>query len=300
MSRIQEGEAHLNEAAKSLKTTLLRWKPDFDIAGTEYEKAANCFKSAKALDRALESFLQAADCYKKSNQPFAAAKCYEQAGTILYKDFQKGEEAFQYFDRACLEFRENGTPDTAALCYDRAAKMIESKHPEKAATYYLLASDTVMIEDRPQHACEYACKSAKLLVKLEKYKEAVETLKKTMNLHLAFKDELSCGKYVIFIILIQLKLDDVVTVSKTYQEGKQYLDGEMMFIMSKIVDAFDKQDSKAIVSALDNTFIKNLDIEYSKIARSIIEVHKEKSKLIEEKIANQEITDEDLEAGLLL
>lgn len=37
--------------------------------------------------------------------------------------------------------------------------MIESKHPEKAASYYLLASDTAMIEDRPQHACEYACKS---------------------------------------------------------------------------------------------------------------------------------------------
>lgn len=37
--------------------------------------------------------------------------------------------------------------------------MIESKHPEKAAAYYMLASDTTMIEDRPQHACEYACKS---------------------------------------------------------------------------------------------------------------------------------------------
>lgn len=38
-------------------------------------------------------------------------------------------------------------------------RMIESKHPEKAAYYYLQASDTTMIEDRPQHACEYACKS---------------------------------------------------------------------------------------------------------------------------------------------
>ena len=138
------------------------------------------------------------------------------------------------------------------------------------------------------------------MVKLEKYKEAVETLKKTMNLHISFGDELSCGKYVIFTILIQLKLGDIITINKTFQEGKQYLDGEQLFLMSKIVNAFDHQDSKAIVNSLDNTFIKNLDIEYSKIARSIMEVHKEKAKALDEKIANQEITDEDLESGLLL
>lgn len=49
-------------------------------------------------------------------------RCHEQAATILYKDFQKEEEAFGFFEKACLEFRENGTPDTAALTYDRAAK----------------------------------------------------------------------------------------------------------------------------------------------------------------------------------
>lgn len=138
------------------------------------------------------------------------------------------------------------------------------------------------------------------MVKLEKYKEAVETLKKTMDLHISFGDELSCAKYVIFTILIQLKLDDFITINKTFQAGKQYLDGEQLFIMSKIVDAFEQQNSRAIVNALDHTFIKNLDIEYSRIARSIQEEHKEKAKLIEEKVANQEITDEDLEAGLLL
>lgn len=139
-----------------------------------------------------------------------------------------------------------------------------------------------------------------MLVKLQKYKEAVETLKKTMDLHVAFGDELSCGKYVIFTLLIQLKLGDIVTVSKTYQEGKQYLDGEQMFIISRIVEAFENQDSKALVNALENPFIKNLDTEYAKIARSVQDEHKERAKLIDEKIANQEITDEDLEAGLLL
>ena len=139
-----------------------------------------------------------------------------------------------------------------------------------------------------------------MLVKLQKYKEAVETLKKTMDLHVAFGDELSCGKYVIFTLLIQLKLGDVVTVNRTYQEGKQYLDGEQMLIMSKVVDAFDSQDSKALVNALDCPFIKNLDTEYAKIARAVQEEHKERAKVIDEKIANQEITDEDLEAGLLL
>lgn len=121
-----------------------------------------------------------------------------------------------------------------------------------------------------------------------------------MKLHLAFGDQFSCGKYVIFTLLIQLKLGDVVTIAKTLQEGRQYLDGEQIFIMSKIVNAFEQRDSKAIVEALDNVFIKNLDIEYSKIARSIVEEHRAKAKELEEKIANEEVTEEDLEAGALL
>jgi hypothetical protein len=121
-----------------------------------------------------------------------------------------------------------------------------------------------------------------------------------MDLHLAFGDHITCGKYIIFTILIQLKLNDPIALNKTYQDGKQYLDGEQMFILNKIVEAFKAKDSKAIVSSLDHPFIKNLDIEYAKIARSVQEVHKEKAKILDEKIANQEITDEDLEAELLL
>jgi hypothetical protein len=42
--KILEGEEHLRLAAKALKTGFLKWSPDYDLAGDEYNKAATCFK----------------------------------------------------------------------------------------------------------------------------------------------------------------------------------------------------------------------------------------------------------------
>lgn len=39
MSKIQQAQEHIQLAEKYLKTTLLKWKPDYDSAADEYYKA---------------------------------------------------------------------------------------------------------------------------------------------------------------------------------------------------------------------------------------------------------------------
>lgn len=58
----------------SMKTSLLKWKPDYELAADSYSKAATCFKSAKDLQKAKECLYKAADCYKQARGFFSAAK----------------------------------------------------------------------------------------------------------------------------------------------------------------------------------------------------------------------------------
>lgn len=44
-------------------------------------------------------------------------------------------------------------------------------------------------------------------------------------------------------------------------------------ILANLLEAFDEMDSKKIVTLLNNPFIKSLDNEYAKLARSVAEKH---------------------------
>lgn len=45
-----------------------------------------------------------------------------------------------------------GSPDSGALCLEKAAKMIEQQHPDKAVDLYRRGMDVVLTEDRPRQA----------------------------------------------------------------------------------------------------------------------------------------------------
>ena len=50
----------------SLKTSFLKWKPDFELAADSYEKAATCYKTAKDLPKCRDCLYKAVDCYKQT------------------------------------------------------------------------------------------------------------------------------------------------------------------------------------------------------------------------------------------
>ncbi len=63
-----EGQEHVRQAEKALKTSLMKWTPDHDTAGDSFSRAATCFKVAKCYDEALDSLNRACECYKECRQ----------------------------------------------------------------------------------------------------------------------------------------------------------------------------------------------------------------------------------------
>lgn len=63
----------------------MKWRPDYDIAADEYNKAATCFRLAKAFDQCKESLIKSGECHKLNKSWYHAAKCLEQVKFIQYK-----------------------------------------------------------------------------------------------------------------------------------------------------------------------------------------------------------------------
>ncbi|KAB7507415.1 Gamma-soluble NSF attachment protein [Armadillidium nasatum] len=143
--KVEEALAHIREAEKSLKTGLLKWKPDYDIAADEYNAAATCYKAARQFAQYRDCLLKAAENYKICRSFFSAAKCVEHAA-LASKEIGDIDSIASLSERAAGLYRNHGVPDTAALALDKGAKMIEGQNVEKAIHLYKYAVEIVMVQ----------------------------------------------------------------------------------------------------------------------------------------------------------
>ncbi|GIY12636.1 gamma-soluble NSF attachment protein [Caerostris extrusa] len=146
---------------------------------------------------------------------------------MIYKEMDDYNSCVQMIERACQFFREHGTPDTAALTLEKGAKMIENKYPEMALELYKKAMDVVMIEDRPTQASEHASKASRILIKLKRYDEAVDMVKKESEFHQASGNNRAVGRLVVAEILIHLVREDYVAADKAFKEGYNFCESVM-------------------------------------------------------------------------
>ena len=132
--KLKEGEAAMAAGAKCKKTSLLgRWKPDWEAAAAEYERAATCFKVGKAFARAIDAYVGASEAHTQvEGQNYMAAKHLESAG-FLARDLKEAAKAAQLYEQAAKFHEADGRRDNAAEAYCKAARVLEGADDARAA-----------------------------------------------------------------------------------------------------------------------------------------------------------------------
>ena len=88
------------------------------------------------------------------------------------RDTNQLDRIVDYAERGAMLYRQNGNPEAAAQLLEKAAKILEAKHPDKALTLYIHAAETVGTEGRDKEAAELLTKVAKLQVKQKMWDKA--------------------------------------------------------------------------------------------------------------------------------
>ena len=268
MSKIEEGNAHIRQAEKSLKTSLLKWSPDFDVAASEYTSAATCFRIVKSYEQCKECLQKASDCYKQNKSWFHAAKSIEQA-MLICKEMGNLEDVPKLAHNSCTLYQMHGSPESGATVLDKAGKMMESKDAHKALDLFKRAATVVMGEDSPRQAAEYMSKVARLLVKLQMYDEAADAIRREIGMHQAIDHAPSVGRLTVVLVLVQLARGDQVAAEKAFKEWGNYCEVPEVQTLEMLLQAYDNEDADAAKAALNSPFIKHMDVEYAKLARGL-------------------------------
>lgn len=266
--KIQEGIELIKSAEKSLKTSFLKWRPDYEVAAEEYAKAATCFKNTKSYEQCKECLMKAADCHRQNRALFHAAKSLEQA-LLICKDLGDLREVAQLADRACTMYQQHGSPDAGASVLDKAAKILEQTQPEQALELYHRAGDVAMVEDSTKQAAEYISKTARILVKLQLYDRAATAIRREIGLHQQSEHLPAIGRLAVALVLVQLARGDTVAAEKAFKEWGNCCEAPEVQTLEMLLAAYDEEDPDAARAALNSPFIKHMDVEYARLARDL-------------------------------
>ncbi|KAG8014310.1 Gamma-soluble NSF attachment protein [Nibea albiflora] len=271
--KINEAHEHIAKAEKCLKTSLTKWKPDFDSAASEYAKAAVCFKNAKQYDQAKDAYLKEAEYHTENKTYPLCAQIHDMYDTAVFCFEQKKmPEAIQYIEKACMMYMENGTPDTAAMALDRAGKLIEPINLEKAVDLYQKAAGVFENEDRLRQAVELLGKASRLLVRLRRLDEAAVALQKEKNMYKEIENFPMCFKKTTAQVLIHLHRGDYVAADKCVRESYSlpgYSGSEDCIAMETLLQGYDEQDEDQVYRVCNSPLLKYMDNDYAKLAISL-------------------------------
>uniref|UniRef100_A0A4W4HDT6 Gamma-soluble NSF attachment protein n=1 Tax=Electrophorus electricus TaxID=8005 RepID=A0A4W4HDT6_ELEEL len=266
--KINEAHDHIAKAEKCLKTSMTKWKPDYDGAASEMAKAAVAFKNAKQFDQAKDAYLKEAE-YHTENKTYPFPSNHNDP--LALQEMKRMSEAIELIEKASVMYVENGTSGTAGMALDRAGKLIEPMDLEKAVDLYQKAASVFENEDRLRQAAELLGKASRLLrpVPLD---EAAVSLQKEKNMYKEIENYPTCFKKTIAQVLVHLHRGDFVAADKCVRESYSlpgFSGSEDCVAMETLLAGYDEQDEDQVYRVCNSPLLKYMDNDYAKLAISL-------------------------------
>ncbi|XP_065213891.1 gamma-soluble NSF attachment protein [Planococcus citri] len=266
--KFDEGAEHVRNAEKCLKTNFFKWKPDYEAAAEEYSKAAVCFKIVKSFSQCRDAYIKASNCYKQTRSLFQAAKCLEQV-ILVSKEMNDVREVAKLAEEASTLYQHHGSADTAILLLEKAANIMQDSSSVDALRLYQHAADVALMQDNLRQATEFISKTARILVKLQYYDEAVSALRREIGLHQLVENIGPIGRLAVVLVLLHLTRRDYVAAEKAFKEWGNCCEQAEVQTLETLLQAYDEEDAEGVKNALNCPFIKHMDPEYARLARDL-------------------------------
>lgn len=265
---VENGVEHVKNAEKSLKTSLLKWRPDYENAAEEYNKAATCFRIGKSYEQCRDCLLKAVDCYKQNKALFYAAKALDQC-VLVSKELGDIRAIPIFAERAANMFQVHGSPESAISSLSKAAKVIEQTLPADALKLYQHAIEIATIQDNVGEAAEFANKIGRLHIKLQQYDLAADAIRRELGLRQQSELFDATGRLTLSLVLVQLTRGDVVAAEKAFKEWGNNCQNPELSVLENLLQAYDEEDPAAAHRILNCPLIKHMDVEYAILARDM-------------------------------
>ena len=216
--KIEEAKSFSSQGAAHLQTSLFKWAPDFLLAASYFERAADAYFSAHDLNNAKLMRIAAAEANISSKAYAAGAMDYFQAAKLAH-DAEAVKEAAKLYLKAAEAWGLHGDMEKTSDSFLKAAMEIEDVNFTKSLEFYhkavnLLFPDELRLADiarLPPSILQTCRELFSVLLRRELYAEALLFAEqKLFLLFSAFELESSLFKNMCGISILTLVTNDVI------------------------------------------------------------------------------------------
>mmetsp|Transcript_22755 Transcript_22755/g.47826 ORF Transcript_22755/g.47826 Transcript_22755/m.47826 type:complete len:339 (+) Transcript_22755:138-1154(+) len=275
--KLQEAESAMAAGAKCEKTGMFsRWKPDWEGAAAEYEKAATSFRVAKAPDRAVEAFIKASNAHTKMDAgTFMAAKHLESAAFIL-RDQKNASKSSDLYEGAAQLHQEEGRIDQAAEALVKAARVVEEQDGQRAATQMLRACS--LLEDEEDErilrvGVDTFKQATASLIRASRLHDAASVLQKQAKVHELLQQPHGVARCELSCAVVFLAADAFDSAQTRYDWALQHSGGfaasEEAEAVERLLHAYTSQDEGALQACVSGNIYTHLENRVTHLARGL-------------------------------
>jgi tetratricopeptide (TPR) repeat protein len=264
------------EARKHEKVSLTKWKPDWEAALGEYERAGTCYKGLKDYANAALAYSKAANAAYKIEIVSGAGKHYETAGSML-KEAKDLSGAADMFEKAAACFTADAATDRASEALVKGARAIEPESIERASELYTRA--VAAWKDEEERPVEFSIETFKaactFFLRTRQFRQAVVSLEELLGAHETLRQANSAAKCVLSIVIAELCADNYIGAFdrlEALEMDPAYADicrQDESLIARELLDAFAAQDEKALELAIAKKQLNYIDSQALKLARGL-------------------------------
>ena len=275
--KLKEGEAAMAAGAKCKKTSLLgRWKPDWEAAAAEYERAATCFKVGKAYARAIDAYVGASEAHTQvEGQNYMAAKHLESAG-FLARDLKEAAKAAQLYEQAAKFHEADGRRDNAAEAYCKAARVLEGADDARAAA--LLEEACALPDDEDEVGklaafVEVFKTAVALLLRTGQPGAAAPLLRQQAALHARLQQPHAVARCELSAVVALLAADDFQSArdgaAAAQMRGDGFAGSDEADAADALVGAFAAQSDEALAACVGGQTFTFLENQVTRAAKAL-------------------------------
>ena len=140
----KECDKKYKKGVNDLKTGLFAFKfsKDYLSASTNFLEAAKGYRKLRLINKSIDAFTKAIECYKQLDDHWEVAESYLAIGEMQIFDLELLQEGFNNLKEAAYHFHVSGKPESAIKVFmDNANKFFIEKEYKKAEMIYKLAYD---------------------------------------------------------------------------------------------------------------------------------------------------------------
>jgi len=268
----------MRAAAKALKTSAMSFKfrPDWETACAEYEKAVTCFKVAKDMQRAIDASVKASEAHTHlDNKMYMSAKHLETAA-FFARDLKRPDEAARLYEEAASFHQMDGEYGAAAEDLAKGGKALEGHDDARGGALMVAACENIdqieeegklgMSVDVYKQAVSYMLRTAQLGA-------AATLLHKQMPVHHRLQQPHGVARAALSLVVVGLADDDFDGAEAAHhsalERGDGYAGSDEAGVGGKLLQGYTSQSEEALAVAVSSHLLAHLENQVTRTAKSL-------------------------------